>query len=119
MRKDLADKEGERRSFRATFVRYGSKRGYQGYKDETILFKRIIDLSSGKLMTDHAWFNLTKSFEGLVLRPGTQVTFDARIKQYYKGYVNRRYGLDQRKKDFRFSHPTNVSIVTASEGKVT
>jgi len=118
MREKLADKEGERRSFRATFVRFGSKRGYQGYKEETILFRNVVDLSTDKLITDHAWFNLTKGFERLKLNPGTQVTFDARVKEYHKGYVNGRYGLDNRKKDFRFSHPTNVSIVTTSEGKV-
>ena len=118
MRKELADKEGERRSFRATFVRFGSKQGYQGYKEETILFKNIMDVSTRKLIADHVWFNLTKGFERLSLKPGAQVTFDARIKEYHKGYVNRRYGIDNRKKDYRLSHPTNVSIVTTSEGKV-
>ncbi len=118
MRKELADKEGERRSFRATFVRFGSKQGYQGYKEETILLKNIRDVSSGKLVTDHAWFHLTKGFERLNLNPGVQVIFDARIKEYRKGYVNRRYGIDNRKKDYRLSHPTNVSIVTTTEGNV-
>lgn len=119
MRKELADKEGERRRFRATFVRFGSKQGYQGYKEETILFKDIMDLSTNKLISDHAWFNLTKGFERLKLNPGIQITFDARIKEYHKGYVNRRYGIDKRKKDYRLSHPTNVSIVTTTEGNVT
>ena len=118
MRKELADKEGERRSFRATFVRLGSKQGYQGYKEETILLKNIMDVSSGRLVADHAWFNLTKGFERLRLIPGAQVIFDARIKEYHKGYVNRRYGIDNRKKDYRLSHPTNVSIVPTNEGKV-
>ena len=118
MRKELASKEGERRSFRATFVRFGSKRGYQGYKEETILFRNIVDVSTNKLITDHAWFNFTKGFEPLELHPGTQVTFDARVREYRKGYVHRRYGFDNRTKDFRFSHPTNVSIVPTSEGKV-
>ena len=118
MRKELANKEGERRSFRANFVRFGSKQGYQGYKEETILFKNIIDISSGKLIADHIWFNLTKAFERLKMSPGAQVTFDARIKEYHKGYVNKRYGIDTRKKDYRLSHPTNVSIVTTTEGNV-
>jgi hypothetical protein len=118
MRKELADKEAEKRSFLATFVRFGSKSGYQGYKQETLLFSNIVDLSTNRVVTDHAWFNLTKGFERLKLSPGTKVTFDARVKEYQKGYVNRRYGLDKRKKDFRLSHPTNVSVATTSEGKV-
>jgi hypothetical protein len=62
MRKKLAENEGERRSFRATFVRFGAKQGYQGYKEETILLKDIVDLSTNKIVADHAWFNFTKKF---------------------------------------------------------
>lgn len=116
MRKELAAKEGERKRFRATFVRFGSKRGYQGYKEETILLKDVVDLTVNKIIADHVWFNLTKGFGKLSLNPGTLVTFDARIKEYHKGYVNRRYGIDNRKKDYRLSHPTNISIIAAGEG---
>ena len=112
MRKALGDKEGERRTFQATFARFGAKQGYQGYKEETLLLKNIIDVETNKVVADHAWFNFTKSFQALNLREGVQVIFDARIKEYQKGYVNKRYGIDNRKKDYRLSHPTNVSIAT-------
>ena len=115
MRKALADKEGERRSFHATFARFGSKQGYQGYKEETILLKNIVDIVTNKIIADHAWFNFTKSFQRLKLTEGMHITFDARIKEYRKGYVNKRYGIDQRKKDYRLSHPTNVSITHSTE----
>lgn len=115
MRKQLADKEGERRRFRATFVRIGSKRGYQGYKEETILLRNIVDIETNKVVADHAWFNFTKTFERLPLTEGNEVIFDARIKEYQKGYVNKRYGIDNRRKDYRLSHPTNVSIITISD----
>ena len=117
MRKKLAEKDGERRGFRATFVRFGAKRGYLGYKEETILLKDIVDLSTNKIIADHAWLNFTKSFERLKLSEGTEITFDARIKEYHKGYVNKRYGIDNRKKDFRLSHPTNVAIVELRSDK--
>ena len=110
MRKALGDKEGQRRSFKATFARFGSKRGYQGYKEETILLKNIVDIETNKVIADHAWFNYTKSFQRFKLIEGMQIGFDARIKEYHKGYVNTRYGIDDRKKDYRLSHPTNVSI---------
>jgi hypothetical protein len=112
MRKALSDKEGERRSFQATFARFGSKRGYQGYKEETILLKNIVDVVTNKLIADHAWFNFTKSFQRLKLAEGMQIAFDARVKEYRKGYVNKLYGIDNRKKDYRLSHPTNVCITT-------
>ena len=50
MRKELANKEGERKSFHATFDRFGSKRGYQGYKEETILLKNIVDVETNKVV---------------------------------------------------------------------
>ena len=112
MRKELAKKKGERRSFHATFVRFGSKRGYQGYKEETILLKNIVDLATNNVIADHVWFSFTKTFQRLKLIEGAQIAFDARIKEYHKGYVNKRYGIDNRKKDYRLSHPTNVSITT-------
>lgn len=110
MRKKLAEKEGERRSFRATFVRVGAKQGYLGYKEETILLKNIVDVSTNKIVADHAWLNFTKSFERLKLIEGVELTFDARIKEYQKGYVNKKYGIDNRKRDYRLSHPTNVEV---------
>lgn len=115
MRKELANNEGDRKSFRATFVRLGSKRGYQGYKEETVLLKNIIDSSTSKIVADHAWFNYTKSFQRLALTAGVEIKFDARIKEYHKGYVNKRYGIDNRKRDFRLSHPTNVSIIAVTD----
>ena len=110
MRRELANKEGERKTFSGTFTRFGRKAGYQGHSEETILLKNIVDLETGKVVADHAWFNYTKSFQSLTLTEGVQLTFDARIKKYVKGYVNSRYGLDQRKKDYRLSHPTNIKV---------
>ena len=111
MRRELANKEGERKTFSGIFIRFGRKTGYQGYSEETLLLKNIIDLESGKVVADHVWFNYTKSFQRLTLEEGVQLTFDARIKKYVKGYVNSRYGLNERKKDYRLSHPTNVKVI--------
>lgn len=114
MRKELAKKEGERRKFSALFVRLGSKANYHGYSEETILLKQIVDLETNQLVADHVWFRYTKSFQQLPLTEGTKIMFDARVKAYTKGYVNRQYKIDRRSRDFRLSHPTQVKIVQAN-----
>jgi len=111
MRKELAKKEGERRKFSAVFSRLGSKANYHGYSEETILLKNVVDLQNNQLVADHIWFSYTKSFQGISLAEGIKVEFEARIKEYIKGYVNRRYGIDRRKSDYKLSHPTKVKII--------
>jgi hypothetical protein len=62
-------------------------------------------------VADHLWFAYTKTFQAVELRPGALVEFEARIKQYTKGYVNKKYGIDQREIDYKLSHPTKVRVV--------
>ncbi len=111
MRRALAKTENERRKFSATFIRLGSKVNYHGYSEETILLKEVTDLENNKVVTDHIWFSYTKSFQGVPLNEGARVEFEARVKAYTKGYVNRRYGINQTKKDFKLSHPTKVKVI--------
>ena len=71
--------------------------------------KDIIDVSSGKMVTDHLWFNLTKGFEALQLLEGDIVGFDARVTRYLKGYRGRREDeLRPVGVDYRLSFPTKV-----------
>jgi hypothetical protein len=111
MRKELAKKEGERKKFRAIFSRFGKKANYHGYSEETILLKHIVALETNEVVADHVWFSYTKSFQQLDLKEGVTITFDARVKEYVKGYVNNRYKINQRTRDFRLSHPTQIKIV--------
>ena len=111
MRKELAKKEGERRKFSAVFIRLGSKANYHGYSEETILLKNVVDLQNNQVVADHIWFSYTKGFQGIGLIEGIKVEFEARIKEYTKGYVNKRYGIDRRKSDYKLSHPTKVKII--------
>jgi len=111
MRKILKDSLGERKKFVGIFVKLGKKKNYRGYSEETILLKNITDVETGKTVTDHAWFAYTKSFQSIALLPGAQIQFEARIKEYEKGYRNVRYKIDNRTIDYRLSHPTKVSLV--------
>ncbi|HYC86165.1 MAG TPA: hypothetical protein VEB86_13125 [Chryseosolibacter sp.] len=108
MRKHLADLKEQRKRFRAIFVRYGKKAGWKGRTAETILLRDIYEIESNSKVTDHLWFNVTKEFSNLDLHEGDVIEFDARSTAYTKGYVNRLGAIDQRKRDYKLSHPTKV-----------
>ncbi len=111
MRKDLQKQEGQRKKFQAFFVKVGSKRNFHGYGEETILLKHVLDVESGKIITDHVWFTYSKSFQVIKLTEGVQLEFEARIKVYRKGYVNTRYKIDNRTQDYKLSHPTKIRLL--------
>jgi hypothetical protein len=111
MRKQLASVEGSRKKFTATFSRFGRKTNYHGYVDRTVLLTNIIDVETNAVVTDHVWFNYTKAFEELTLEHGVKVAFDARVKIYKKGYVNRKYKIDHGTVDFKLSHPTKLRLL--------
>lgn len=111
MRRELSKSEGERKSYKATFVRVGKKRNFKGYSEDTLLLQNIIDLSDNRLVADHVWFTYTKVFEDAAIREGDTITFDARVKRYEKGYVNKSLGMKYKSDDFKLSHPTKVKRV--------
>ncbi|MGE5430412.1 MAG: hypothetical protein ACM3QX_05020 [Syntrophomonadaceae bacterium] len=111
MRGRLKAIDGERQTFYGEFVRLGVKSGYKG-TEETVLLKGIHDIS-GKFITDHLWFNLTKGFEKLNLKAGDKIQFDARVRSYTKGYKGKLAGVLNPAKavestDFKLSHPTRI-----------
>lgn len=111
MRKKLQGHEGERKLFQATVEKFGKKMNYLGYSEETLLLKKIVDIETQAVVSDHIWFTYSKTFQQLALKEGTLIRFEARIKQYTKGYVNRRYKIDQRRADYKLSNPTKISVV--------
>jgi hypothetical protein len=113
MRKNLSDKVGLRKKFIATFARFGKKVNYNGYTDTTLLFTSITDAETNQVVSDHHWFAYTKGFEKVNLKEGVVVEFDARVKEYKKGYVNKQLKINNRKTDFKLSHPTNIVICKA------
>jgi hypothetical protein len=108
MREELKKIDQQRELFRGVFRKYGLKSGYKGASVETVLLVDILD-GNGNLICDHLWFNMTKGFEQLgTLREGDWIQFEARVKKYRKGYVNRRAGIDQSRVDYKLSHPTRI-----------
>lgn len=107
MRKELEKLNNERRQFSAIFERYGTKSGWGAYPIRTILLR---DVNNGvRIVTDHIWFTMTKGFEKLgELKQGDKVEFTARVKEYFKGYVNNREFIDEQEIDYKLSHPTKI-----------
>lgn len=111
IRKKLAAERDKRKRFRATFGKFGKKINYNGFSEPTVLLVNITDLETSMVVADHLWFAYTKSFERLTLKEGIVVEFDARVKEYVKGYVNKKIGINNRKRDFKLSHPTKIAVV--------
>lgn len=110
MRKELAQLEGLRQTFTGTFVKTGIKHSF-GHPKQTLLFQDVKD-PSGKIVTDHLWFNLTKGFAKLNLVEKDEVEFDARVKQYEKGYKGFREDVYcPIRNDYKLSHPTNAKKI--------
>lgn len=111
MRKNLEDKVGQRKKFKATVTRFGKKVNYNGYTDITLLLTGITDAETKTVVTEHQWFAYTKGFEKAQLKEGDTFEFEARVKVYKKGYVNRKLSINQRQADYKLSHPTNIQVI--------
>lgn len=107
MRKELAAQAGERKKFKATFSRIGKKTNFKGYREDTILLNDVREAETDKFVADHLWFSYTQGFEKVILTAGTVLEFEARVKKYSKGYVNKALHLNQRT-DYKLSHPTKI-----------
>lgn len=108
IRKELGKLYNVRQSFIGKFKRFGKK--IQN-KQPTILLLNIyaIDRKSlniqSPMLTDHLWFNLTKQFQALDLHKNDLVIFDARVKEYTKGF--------NKKIDYKLSHPYHITKITS------
>jgi hypothetical protein len=109
MRKKLSELENQRKKFTGVFERFGFKKAYRGPDLQTVLLRGIRD-ENGKLLTDHLWFNLTKGFKEARLKKGDIVSFEARIKEYVKGYMGYREDIYKKpiEYDYKLDRPTKV-----------
>jgi hypothetical protein len=116
VREQLKNIKGFRYRFTALFVRFGKKTVFKGPSVKTLLFENIRD-KYGNEYCDHIWFTTNKQFEALNLQPGDGVSFDARVKEYWKGYKGRREDddLPPVEKDYKLSHPNNIVKTTAGK----
>ena len=85
MRAVLGNYVGQRRRFYGTFARCGTKRGWGGRIDQTVLLVNIVD-DAGTPVADHLWVPLTHTLARLGLVPEDVLAFDACVAVYRKGY---------------------------------
>jgi len=111
MRKQLQEKTGLRKKFRATFSRFGKKVNFSGYTDTTLLLTHLIDMETNTMVADHLWFAFTKGFEKAAIKEGDVIEFEARVKIYKKGYINRKLSINERQSDYKLSHPTHIRVI--------
>ena len=113
MRKELKNiGNKERHTFTGEFVREGLKSAFRGPQLPTVLLKNIRLAETNKIVTDHLWFNKTKSFEALELKEGDIVQFDARVNSYTKGYKGYREDVFSLiEKDYKLSYPTKIKKI--------
>lgn len=116
LRTGLKQINEERKTFSGIFKRYGTKSGWNGFPERTILLINIINIKdSNHIVTDHCWFTLTKQFEELGdLIQGDIIQFDARVKEYIKGWQGHKaeeYGENSCEIDYKLSHPTKIKKI--------
>ncbi len=114
MRKELSKINNVRTLFFATVSRFGTKKNWNGFPEPTIMFSDI-KTADGKKVTDHIWFTVGKRIDRQNLCVGDNVSFNARVKPYTKGYVNYREGINDRRKDYRLSNITNIQKIKKTE----
>lgn len=116
--KNIGDKE--RHTFTGEFGRFGEKPAYKSpIPDVTVLLLHVKD-ETGNIVTDHLWFNYTKGFRECDLRFGDIVQFDARVKEYEKGYKGYRDFEDDEflppvTIDYKLSHPTKIKVIERAD----
>lgn len=109
--------DDERDSFYGVFKRCG--RASNGKL--TVLMTDIRN-KHGNLVADHIWFNLTKGFKDIgFMSPGEMLRFDARVRQYEKGYKGQKDEVLARnggiKQDYKLSHPSQIKRYLGKPGQ--
>lgn len=114
MRSGLKKLQDVRKTFISIFERYGTKTNWHGFPEETILLTDIKD-TNGKKVTDHIWFSMTKGFGKLgKLKKGDMIQFDARVKEYVKGYKGYREETQWEspiENDYKLNNPTKIKVL--------
>jgi hypothetical protein len=103
--------------FRATVERFGSRTGWKGYPEQTVLLTNLRFSDTDELAGDHLWFKCGRwSWE---LEVGTTFEFDARVDSYVKGYQGRRaeeLGFSAPMIDYHLERPSKI-VVKSPENK--
>lgn len=109
MRKELKKLNGKRLIFSAIVEGFGV-RHFKDKEIPTILFKDVRKQPDDKIVTDHLWFTKGKSWSDMTI--GQRVQFEARVKEYEKGYKGHRDVPDAPiTTDYKLERPTKIELL--------
>ena len=76
--------------YHATVGRFGIKSNpFKGFPERTIMLKNVVNVNTGEVVTDHLWFTVGRTLNALNLKVGDEITFNARVGTYKKGYKSK------------------------------
>lgn len=98
-----------RNRYKATVVRMGIKSNrFKKFPERTMLLKNVVDVSTGKEVTDHLWFTVRKTLSDLNLRAEDEISFNARVGSYRKGHKGKY-------KDFKLNNMSKITVEKRTE----
>jgi len=122
MRKELKKINNEtRHTFEGFIEKFGSKKNYLGFSENTILIKNIC--CNNNLVAEHLWVVIKKTISKSILDfsikykedpVGKKIIFQGRVKKYEKGYKGYDLFLSLEKPvatDYKISHITKIQIL--------
>lgn len=98
-----------RNRYKATVVRMGIKSNrFKKFPERTILLRNVVEISTGKEVTDHLWFTVGKTLSDLNLRAEDEISFNARVGSYRKGHKRRN-------KDYKLNNMSKITVEKRTE----
>lgn len=107
--KDIGSKV--RLRYRARVGRMGIKyAGSEEYVQRTMLLLDVRRVDTNELVTDHIWLKVYKQLRDFNLKEGDEISFEARVKPYGKGYYTETQQID-----YSLSYPSKYVIEQRAE----
>ena len=102
--------------YTAIVGRFSLKNGFRNLPLRTILLINV--RHNEKLVADHVWLTCGRRIYSAILIPGDLIQFDARIKEYEKGYKGRREDVYKPiSRDYCLSYPTKIKVLVRGHQK--
>ncbi len=102
-----------RNRYKGTVERMGIKSNrFKNFPERTMLLKNVVDVSTGKEVTDHLWFTVGKTLSNLNLRAEDEISFNGRVGSYRKGHKGKY-------KDFKLNNMSKVVVESRTEKELT
>ena len=102
-----------RNRYKGTVERMGIKSNrFKKFPERTILLRNVVEISTGKEVTDHLWFTVRKTLSDLNLRAEDEISFNARVGSYRKGHKRKH-------KDFKLNNMSKVVVESRTEKELT